>query len=119
MAIPLVPIALGAAALLLLKGGGGSAPLPQVAPIVTPPGPPDPSNASALAPQVADDVRSKGMSYDHNLVRSFQNAANIMVDGLYGPVTAGAVQYYTGGQQPPAPLYSDAKGFRGVTPYTP
>lgn len=51
--------------------------------------------------------------YDHDLVRSFQMAAGLDVDGLYGPESRGALIFF-GVARPPPALYGS-----GTVAYTP
>lgn len=61
--------------------------------------------ARDLAGKVRANIISKGPKHDRALLVSFQRAAELAPDGLYGGRTAGAVMYYTG-QTPPTPLVS-------------
>lgn len=103
------------------------APLPpapnpvQPAPIVEPmaPAPPiddepdveqppagfDPAKARKMAKQVAANLDAKGRSnYDRALLRSFQTAAGIDADGIYGGQSRGALIHY-GVPRPPAAFF--------------
>lgn len=102
-------------------GGAGSVPaLPppsdpgQVDPRrVRPSGPVDPSAARRLASEAADAVELLRVA-----ILGFQAAANIARDGLYGPVTAGALVAAlrgTGVADAPAPFTgSGTVGFSGA-----
>lgn len=111
--------ALGHTAPPPIYSGASSSTLP---PITTPIASSDELDAvRKLANDVAQEINAKHMSYDHNLVKRFQQAARFPakgIDGLYGPATAGAVAYYTD-SVPPAPLYKGADGTYSVKPYTP
>jgi hypothetical protein len=69
--------------------------------------PPSLSRADILAPQVAQDIADNGMQYDRDLLRAFQSAAGIQVDGDYGPQSHGALQKHWVPDPPPA-LYPAA-----------
>jgi hypothetical protein len=59
----------------------------------------------ALADEVADDIeRTKKPNEDRELVKDFQEAAGLTVDGLYGPATAKAA-WEAGASLPPNPRY--------------
>ena len=70
--------------------------------------------AAGLAVKVAQEINAKGKAYDRNLVREFQRAARLGVDGLYGGSSAGAVLYFTG-KAPPAPIFPPMQ----IKPYRP
>lgn len=71
----------------------------------TPPKGFDPVTAKKLAPQVNTDLVNKGRDkYSHALLRSFQVAAGIAADGLYGGGARGALIFY-GVKNPPAPFF--------------
>lgn len=76
-------------------------------------GPPNVSKAQELAPVVAADIAEKGKSYDRELVRAFQAAAGLAVDGDYGPRTRGALVFF-GLPNAPAAIFG-----RGTVAYTP
>ena len=128
---PLIFI-LGAAALLFVMGGkkkpaigdggmgggGGKGKPPPPTP-ETVEGPPDTIKAAELAPVVADDLITKGRGYDRTLMRAFQAAAGIKVDGLYGPQTRGALRHYLGVAGSPLVEPPDAIYGRGERAYTP
>lgn len=81
------------------------------APGYAPPAGFDPMTADALAPQVAQNIESRRRGYDRPLLRRFQRAAGIVVDGMYGAQSRAALVFY-GVSDPPAPLF----GQRGTTP---
>lgn len=59
----------------------------------------DPTGAAYYAPLVAESVQALGKAYRNNpqalrALRSFQLAAGIVVDGLYGPESHGALTYW-------------------------
>ena len=55
-----------------------------------------------LATRVIADVKTKGTKYDRALLKSFQTAAGITADGLYGAESKGALQRYSGLMAPAA-----------------
>ena len=67
-----------------------------------------------LGNESAKNIRMRGKRYNKRLLKAFQKGANIVVDGLYGGGTAGAIQYYTK-RTPPRPLYNPKK-VRTFTP---
>ena len=50
--------------------------------------------ASQLALQVEANIKSKKANYDRVLLKQFQSAAGLTVDGLYGGSSAGALRYF-------------------------
>lgn len=98
---PLIPIAVGVAALLFLGSRDKSA-----QPFVGPPSP-NGDPLRALADAIDADIRKNGANYDRALVRRFQTEAGILVDGLYGPETATHLAMHTG-REPPAPIFQPA-----------
>lgn len=74
------------------------------------------AQAKALAVRVANDLKSKGAKYDRGLLKSFQTAAGIAADGLYGPETRGALLRY--GMSAPMHLV-DAGLMKQITPTPP
>ena len=50
--------------------------------------------ASQLAVQVEANIKSKKANYDRTLLKQFQSAAGLTVDGLYGGSSAGALRYF-------------------------
>jgi peptidoglycan hydrolase-like protein with peptidoglycan-binding domain len=105
--------------------GGAPPPPPYPGPVFVPPAPPPPyagapglppmesagpkgvpplsqlDLAAQLAESVFADLAAKRFNYDRNLMKQFQTAAMLVVDGKYGGRTAGAVQYFTGKMAPP------------------
>jgi hypothetical protein len=79
----------------------------------------DAAKARKMAGQVANHLRNAGRSgYSRPMLREFQRAAGIVVDGLYGGGTRGALVYY-GAKTPPTPYFaSRTTGTRTLT-YTP
>lgn len=90
----------------------------------------DPDRARQLAPAVSADITSRcgspaeaqirprpGGCYDYNrsLLRDFQTSAAIDPDGLYGPMSESALQFY-GVTDAPLPLFA---GGDEVPPYIP
>lgn len=71
------------------------------APDFTPPDGFDPHLARSLAGQVNDNIWGRKYSYDRNLLKRFQRAAGIGVDGVYGPASRAALMYYTGPNDTP------------------
>lgn len=61
-----------------------------------------------LAKKVAGDIRARAHDYDRQWVKDFQVAAALEADGIYGPLTAAAIEQYA----PPAPpvLYKPKPG---------
>ena len=68
--------------------------------------------AAVLANAVLDQLRQRGTGYDRAIMRRFQQAAGLAVDGLYGPKTAGAIKWYTGQEVAP----HTGKGFAAYLP---
>lgn len=55
-----------------------------------------------------------------DLVKRFQRLCSLETDGLYGPVTAGALMFFLGGRPPPPPLfYPGAPPGRHIRRYEP
>ncbi|MFO0722837.1 MAG: peptidoglycan-binding domain-containing protein [Myxococcota bacterium] len=95
---------------------------------ITPPAPQPGATPSGVASQVKDRARldqaaeagksllaalkAQGKSTPRKLVIAFQRLAGLKPDGIYGPKTAGAHQWYTGESVPPF----TGKGFQ---PYAP
>lgn len=77
-----------------------------------------PDTAIRLAPEMAADITEMGKRADAELVRAFQAAAGLGVDGKYGPEARGALRYWlrvAGSEvEPPNVLYGS-----GETPYLP
>lgn len=86
------------------------------APKPTPPATLDRAKARQLATKVAANVDAKRFDYSRPLVREFQLAAGLSVDGAYGPATKAAVQYY-GVRRPPKALFKGADGTLKDVPY--
>lgn len=51
--------------------------------------------AADLAKKLAADIRARQYDYSRPLAKSFQKAAGLTADGIYGPSTATAVGKYT------------------------
>lgn len=64
----------------------------------------NPHAARALAPRVATNIAQRRSAYDRGLLRQFQAEAGLVVDGLYGGGSAGALRYYLE-KPPPRPLF--------------
>lgn len=62
------------------------------------------TQASAKAQPLADHVRTRRGKYDRAVVQSFQTAAGLLPDGLYGPQTVAALRYF-GAKNVPAALF--------------
>lgn len=90
---------------------------PPVAPPMTPPALKRPTKTTPtvhpLVMGVASDIITKGKKYSRALLRQFQKMAKIKVDGLYGGTTAGALDYFLGGDptkpRAPKPLFKPLK----------
>lgn len=81
-------------------------------------GPYDPATAARLAPTLVVDLSDHSVSKEDTLlIRAFQAAAGIRVDGKYGPISKGALRYWlrAGGSQvePPA---ADGSGEKTYSP---
>jgi peptidoglycan hydrolase-like protein with peptidoglycan-binding domain len=68
--------------------------------------------AAELAKRVLETVKGKRQAYDRAIVSAFQREAGLVVDGVYGPKTAGAVKWYTNEAVPPI-------SGGGFSPYAP
>ena len=68
--------------------------------------------AAETAKTLAAALKRHKRAVDRKLVAAFQKLAGLTADGVYGPKTAGALQWYTGEAIPPL----TGKGF---TPYAP
>lgn len=81
-------------------------PPPQstAAPSEQPPAGFNPATARKLAKAVANNITNKGANYSHEQLRSFQRAAGIDADGLYGGSSRGALIFF-GVPRPPATLF--------------
>jgi peptidoglycan hydrolase-like protein with peptidoglycan-binding domain len=80
--------------------------VPAVAPATAVPAGFDPDGARRVAPRIAAHLRKKGAAnYSRQALREFQRLAGLKEDGLYGGRTAGALRYYLGGANPPAPMF--------------
>lgn len=116
----------------LLFGGEKKAKLPPGIPPGTPPPPPpveppppgppslsDLDRAKQLAPAIESDIRANAKGYDKSRLREFQRLVRLGVDGLYGPRSAGALEWALGHTAPRA-LYMNTRT-RSYTsiPYTP
>lgn len=73
-----------------------------------------PRKAKKLAKATAENIAQRKYNYDRNLLKKFQSAAGIPVDGIYGPVARGALRFY-GIKNAPRPLF-DPEG-KGAVPY--
>lgn len=111
-------------ALALARATGRTAPPPIFlpkepdAPNPTPPTQEEVDETRKVAKDVAQDLKAKAQAYDRDLMKRFQRLARLTADGMYGPATAGALQYFTG-ETPPKPIYASAGGSRDVKPYHP
>lgn len=68
--------------------------------------------AAEAGKTLAAALKKQRKAVDRKLVAAFQKLAGLTADGLYGPKTAGALQWYTGEAIPPL----TGKGF---APYAP
>jgi hypothetical protein len=86
-----------------------------VEPVVGPGFSPATERLPSLASVVEHELLAAGKDYDRELVRDFQRATRggLVVDGVYGPATAGALQFYL--RRPPPPHY--LRTSVRVTPY--
>jgi len=88
--------------------GPGLPPLPSVPPPQQKLSPLEQLDLAAkLAMSVFDDIAAHKFQYDRNLLKQFQAAASLEIDGKYGGRSAGGLQYFTG--KPPPPPYYDPK----------
>lgn len=114
MPIPVVPILIAMAVVATVLALGkprrralppGARPPAPPPPAVVPPagparktesavGPYSPDTAARLAPALVTDLAQRGRTADRELVRAFQAAAGLAVDGAYGPETRGALRYW-------------------------
>ncbi|MFW5920832.1 MAG: hypothetical protein ACOCUS_03240, partial [Polyangiales bacterium] len=62
------------------------------------------TGAGDLADRLAREVRDRGYDYDRDLAREFQEVAGLSPDGLYGPATRDAIEFF-GSVSAPAPLF--------------
>lgn len=69
----------------------------------------------SLAAAVVHSLEQHGTGYDRGAVKDLQRHAGLVVDGIYGPGTAGAVRYFTGAKPPPHHLRTNVK----EKPYVP
>lgn len=96
-----------------------SGPAPSEPPSRAPMTPTDQTESKRLAEQVFSDLNANGRNYDRDLMKAFQRSVHALyVDGLYGPATAGALQYFTD-RKPPDPIYAGANGSKTIVPYKP
>ncbi len=133
MPVPyLIVIGAMAVAYFFLKDReNGAAPLalgPGAGPGVVPPsnGPGEvlgynPAIATRLAPELAAEILEKGTRANKELIRAFQSATGVTVDGGYGPDTREALRFWLGiaGSpmvEPPDPVVARSKS---GTPYVP
>lgn len=79
-------------------------PQSTAAPSEQPPAGFNPTTARKLAKAVANNITNKGANYSHEQLRSFQRAAGIDADGLYGGSSRGALIFF-GVPRPPATLF--------------
>lgn len=76
----------------------------------------DPARARAMARSVANHLNNrKTAGYARELVKTFQRAAGIAIDGVYGGETRGALIYY-GAKDPPKPFFKPFDTIAYVTP---
>jgi len=81
--------------------------------------PPTPINlelARREAPTLAKHIRTKKFNYSRQSMRDFQAHAGLTVDGIYGPLSASALEYF-GVASPPKALFKAKPGT--VTKYAP
>ena len=69
----------------------------------------NPTRARSLASRVAENIRSRGYSYNRADVRSFQEAAGLTADGIYGGTTRAALVHF-GVRRPPSALFAPTTG---------
>lgn len=74
----------------------------QVGPV--PPAGFNPTQARSLAKGIASNIDTKGSSYDRTRLKTFQTAAGIDADGIYGGGSRRALIFY-GVPRPPAALF--------------
>ena len=63
--------------------------------------------ATQKAQPTADHLRTRKGKYDRAVLQSFQTAAGLKADGLYGPQTAAALKHF-GAKNVPHPLFKGA-----------
>jgi hypothetical protein len=81
--------------------------------------PPTPINldlARREAPALAKHIRTKKFNYSRQSLRDFQTHAGLTVDGIYGPLSSSALEYF-GVVSPPKALFAAKPGT--VTKYAP
>ena len=66
-----------------------------------------------MAAVMVDRLERSVRSVDRDAVAAFQREAGLVVDGIYGPRTAGAVKWYTGESIPPL----SGRGFEAYAPF--
>lgn len=96
------------------QGAPLAAPSPTPVRVDAPPGF-NPPAAHSMAQRVADDIRSRQYSYDRQLLKDFQRAAGITVDGHYGAGSGQALIFFEARNVPrplfrprTAPIYEEA-----------
>ena len=92
---------------------------PEPAPPERPPQPIegelDLSLARRLAPQVAEDIRTRSYSYSRQRLRDFQRAAGLTADGQYGGASRGALVFF-GVRDAPRALFAPTRTVRYQPP---
>lgn len=66
----------------------------------------DTADAKAMAGDIEADLETNGPNYNRQMMASFQRAARLTVDGLYGGRTMGALRFFLDGQTPYAAIFS-------------
>ena len=75
----------------------------------------DLSLARRLAPQVAEDIRTRSYSYSRQRLRDFQRAAGLTADGQYGGASRGALVFF-GVRDAPRALFAPTRTVRYQPP---
>jgi hypothetical protein len=125
----LIAAGLGAAYLLFGKSkpklppgispGGVPAPPSAYSPPAGPPSLSELDQAKQMAPDIESDLKTNGINYDHAKLREFQRLVRLAVDGMYGPRTAGALEWALGHQAPPAIFKNLRSRTLDTIPYSP